>query len=102
MIVDDYERFSNYFGHLVMFVLVFKDASVAEKEDVFGLDGQIEHKLAFLRKHVPRETTLLLIGHSIGCYIILDMMKRDPELKVFQCKSEFSKQIYFRFKNALF
>ncbi|KAL0170216.1 hypothetical protein M9458_034812, partial [Cirrhinus mrigala] len=56
-------------------------ASVTEKEDVFGLDGQIEHKLAFLRKHVPRDTNLLLIGHSIGCYIILEMMKRDPELK---------------------
>nr|XP_055028316.1 lipid droplet-associated hydrolase isoform X3 [Misgurnus anguillicaudatus] len=61
---------------------MIEDASVAEKEDVFGLDGQIEHKLTFLRKHVPRETTLLLIGHSIGCYIILEMMKRDPELKV--------------------
>ncbi len=60
----------------------FKDASVTEKEDVFGLNGQIEHKLTFLRKHVPRDTNLLLIGHSIGCYIILDMMKRDPELKV--------------------
>ncbi|KAA0711243.1 Lipid droplet-associated hydrolase [Triplophysa tibetana] len=61
---------------------MIEDASVAEKEDVFGLDGQIEHKLAFLRKHVPQETLLLLIGHSIGCYIILEMMKRDPELKV--------------------
>jgi len=59
----------------------FKDASVTEK-DVFGLDGQIEHKLAFLRKHVPQGTNLLLIGHSIGCYIILEMIKRDPDLKV--------------------
>ncbi|ROL44996.1 Lipid droplet-associated hydrolase [Anabarilius grahami] len=61
---------------------MIEDASVMEKEDVFGLNGQIEHKLAFLRKHVPRGTNLLLIGHSIGCYIILEMMKRDPELKV--------------------
>ncbi|XP_052010035.1 lipid droplet-associated hydrolase-like isoform X3 [Xyrauchen texanus] len=61
---------------------MIEDASVTEEEDVFGLDGQIEHKLAFLRKHVPRDTNLLLIGHSIGCYIILEMMKRDPELKV--------------------
>uniref|UniRef100_A0A673I3L2 Lipid droplet-associated hydrolase n=1 Tax=Sinocyclocheilus rhinocerous TaxID=307959 RepID=A0A673I3L2_9TELE len=59
---------------------MIEDASVTEKEDVFGLNGQIEHKLAFLRKHVPRDTNLLLIGHSIGCYIILEMMKRDPEL----------------------
>ncbi|KAK7904473.1 hypothetical protein WMY93_017080 [Mugilogobius chulae] len=59
-----------------------EDASLAEELDVFGINGQIEHKLTFLRKHVPRETRLVLIGHSIGCYIILEMMKRDPELKV--------------------
>ena len=58
------------------------DASSAAEHDVFGLDGQIEHKLAFLRRHVPRDTRLVLLGHSIGCYIILDMMKRNPELNV--------------------
>lgn len=64
------------------FFLFLQDASLAADGDVFGLDGQIEHKLRFLRKHVPRETSLILVGHSIGCYIILEMMKRDPELKV--------------------
>ncbi|GAA6229529.1 lipid droplet-associated hydrolase [Lates japonicus] len=59
-----------------------EDASLAAEGDVFGLNGQIEHKLAFLRKYVPRETSLILIGHSIGCYIILEMIRRDPELKV--------------------
>uniref|UniRef100_A0A665WBM6 Lipid droplet-associated hydrolase n=1 Tax=Echeneis naucrates TaxID=173247 RepID=A0A665WBM6_ECHNA len=59
-----------------------EDASSPAVGDVFGLNGQIEHKLAFLRKHVPRETSLILIGHSIGCYIILEMMKRDPKLKI--------------------
>ncbi|XP_051797289.1 lipid droplet-associated hydrolase isoform X1 [Acanthochromis polyacanthus] len=58
------------------------DTYSAEEDDVFGLNGQIEHKLAFLRTHVPRETSLVLVGHSIGCYIILEMMKRNPELKV--------------------
>ncbi|KAL7861898.1 hypothetical protein SRHO_G00133390 [Serrasalmus rhombeus] len=58
-----------------------EDASVME-EDVFGLNGQIEHKLAFLSEHVPRDTHLVLVGHSIGCYIILQIMKRNPELKV--------------------
>lgn len=59
-----------------------EDASLAAKLDVFGINGQIQHKLSFLREHVPRETPLVLIGHSIGCYIILEMMKRDPQLKV--------------------
>ncbi|KAL0969657.1 hypothetical protein UPYG_G00230380 [Umbra pygmaea] len=58
------------------------DPSVTASGDVFGLNGQIEHKLAFLREHVSRDTCLVLIGHSIGCYIILEMMKRDPELQV--------------------
>lgn len=58
------------------------DGASAAEDDVFGLEGQVEHKLAFLRNHVPRETSLVLIGHSIGCYIILEMMKRNPERKV--------------------
>lgn len=57
-------------------------SSSAADGDVFGLNGQIKHKLAFLRKYVPKETGLVLVGHSIGCYLILEMMKRDPELKV--------------------
>lgn len=66
---------------IIFFTIVNLDPSSAAESDAFGLNGQIEHKLAFVRKHVPRETSLVLVGHSIGCYIILEMMKRDPELK---------------------
>nr|XP_020471359.1 lipid droplet-associated hydrolase [Monopterus albus]XP_020471360.1 lipid droplet-associated hydrolase [Monopterus albus] len=59
-----------------------EDMTLAAEVDVFGLSGQVEHKLGFLRENLPRETSLVLVGHSIGCYIILEMMKRDPELKV--------------------
>lgn len=59
-----------------------EDGSAAAQRDVFGLDGQIRHKLAFVQHHVPRGTRLVLLGHSIGCYMILEMMKRNPELKV--------------------
>ncbi|KAM8953243.1 lipid droplet-associated hydrolase [Pelodytes ibericus] len=55
-----------------------------QSEDVFGLNGQIEHKLSFLKQYVPIDTTLVLIGHSIGCYIILEMMKRATDLKIKQ------------------
>ncbi|KAM4694716.1 lipid droplet-associated hydrolase [Discoglossus pictus] len=53
-------------------------------EDIFGLSGQIQHKLSFLKKNVPADTQLVLIGHSIGCYIILEMMKQAKHLKVLQ------------------
>ncbi|KYO48893.1 lipid droplet-associated hydrolase isoform X2 [Alligator mississippiensis] len=59
-----------------------EDTDIKELEDIFGLHGQTEHKLDFLRKNVPKDMKLVLIGHSIGCYITLEMMKRASELKV--------------------
>lgn len=59
-----------------------EDASSAADSDVFGLKGQIEHKVTFIRRHVPPHTRLVLLGHSIGCYIILDLIRRQPELNV--------------------
>ncbi|XP_060089452.1 lipid droplet-associated hydrolase [Heteronotia binoei] len=64
---------------------VVEDTDVKELDDVFGLCGQIEHKLNFLRKNVPQDMKLVLIGHSIGCYIVLEMMKQAPELEVLRC-----------------
>ncbi|XP_061698777.1 lipid droplet-associated hydrolase isoform X4 [Syngnathoides biaculeatus] len=61
---------------------LMKDATSAADLDTFGLNGQVQHKLAFLRKHVPKETNLILVGHSIGCYIILEIMRKDPSLKI--------------------
>uniref|UniRef100_A0A6I8NRU9 Lipid droplet-associated hydrolase n=1 Tax=Ornithorhynchus anatinus TaxID=9258 RepID=A0A6I8NRU9_ORNAN len=58
------------------------DSGAKEVDDVFGLNGQVEHKLAFLRNHVPKDRKLILIGHSIGCYVILEMMKRAPHLQI--------------------
>nr|XP_020639944.1 lipid droplet-associated hydrolase [Pogona vitticeps] len=51
-------------------------------DDVFGLRGQIEHKLSFLRKNVPKDVKLVLIGHSIGSYISLQIMELAPELEI--------------------
>ncbi|KAM9156026.1 lipid droplet-associated hydrolase isoform 4-T4 [Pangshura tecta] len=62
--------------------LIIPDTDIKELEDVFGLHGQIEHKLDFLRKNVPKDMKLVLIGHSIGCYITLEMMKRASEFQV--------------------
>uniref|UniRef100_A0A8C8MJI8 Lipid droplet-associated hydrolase n=1 Tax=Oncorhynchus tshawytscha TaxID=74940 RepID=A0A8C8MJI8_ONCTS len=40
------------------------------------------HKLVFLSEHIPRDTYLVLMGHSVSCYIILEMLTLDPELQV--------------------
>ncbi|XP_044519345.1 lipid droplet-associated hydrolase-like [Gracilinanus agilis] len=59
-----------------------EDPGSGTTDDVFGLEGQVEHKLAFLRRYVPGPQKLVLIGHSIGAYILLEMMKRAPQLPV--------------------
>ena len=43
--------------------------------DWFSLEDQISHKLAFLRDRAEQKKTLYLVGHSIGCYMILKMLK---------------------------
>ena len=42
----------------------------------FNLEDQIIHKLSFITHHVPQYSKLILIGHSVGSYIILQMLKR--------------------------
>ncbi|XP_014812386.1 PREDICTED: lipid droplet-associated hydrolase isoform X2 [Calidris pugnax] len=61
---------------------MIEDTDIKELEDVFGLNGQVEHKLNFLKKNVSKDIKLVLIAHSIGCYITLEMMKRASELQV--------------------
>ncbi|XP_007937449.1 lipid droplet-associated hydrolase [Orycteropus afer afer] len=58
------------------------DSNTQEIKDIYGLHGQIKHKQAFLRSHVPKQMKLVFIGHSIGCYISLQMLKCAPELPV--------------------
>ncbi|KAM9067073.1 lipid droplet-associated hydrolase isoform 1-T1 [Sarcophilus harrisii] len=59
-----------------------EDPSSKTPDDAFGLEGQVEHKLAFLRKCVPSSLRLVIISHSVGSYILLEMMKRGPQLPV--------------------
>lgn len=42
----------------------------------FNLEDQIFHKLSFITHHLPQYSRLILIGHSVGSYIILQMLKR--------------------------
>ncbi|XP_076798250.1 lipid droplet-associated hydrolase isoform X2 [Arvicanthis niloticus] len=64
-------------------ILTAPQESNAQKiEDIYGLNGQIEHKVAFLRAHVPKDVNLIFIGHSVGSYIALQVMDRAPELPV--------------------
>lgn len=54
------------------------DLEVHSSSDWYSLEDQIAHKIAFLRKYEGRQS-LYLVGHSIGCWIILQMLHQlDP------------------------
>lgn len=41
----------------------------------YSLQEQIAHKKAFIEKYIPQNSKIILIGHSIGAYIILKLLK---------------------------
>ena len=43
----------------------------------YSLMAQLQHKKEFIRKYVPEDARLHLVGHSIGCWMILNMLKDD-------------------------
>ena len=45
-----------------------------EDRDWFSLEDQIAHKMAFLEERAAHKDTLYLVGHSIGCFMILRML----------------------------
>lgn len=44
--------------------------------ELCSLEGQIRHKVAFIKENIPKDVKLILIGHSIGCYIILKILSQ--------------------------
>ncbi|XP_055603510.1 lipid droplet-associated hydrolase [Uranotaenia lowii] len=44
-------------------------------EQLYHLEGQLQHKVQFIRKYVPENVKIHLIGHSIGCYLALELLK---------------------------
>lgn len=48
-----------------------------EEQGMYSLEEQIEHKLAFINETVPPKSRLVLVGHSLGCYMIMQLLKRN-------------------------
>ncbi|KAI7979278.1 Lipid droplet-associated hydrolase [Camellia lanceoleosa] len=52
---------------------------------LFSLEEQIDHKIDFIRHELQNsEVPIILVGHSIGSYISIEMFRRSPE-KVIYC-----------------
>jgi len=42
---------------------------------LYDLNGQINHKIEFIQKYIPSDAKVHLIGHSVGAYIISQLLK---------------------------
>lgn len=51
------------------------DITAGKSSFPLTLKEQIAHKNEFLERHIPPHSRILLIGHSIGAYIILHILK---------------------------
>ncbi|XP_014473090.1 PREDICTED: lipid droplet-associated hydrolase [Dinoponera quadriceps] len=47
--------------------------------DHYGLTAQVQHKAEFIKTYVPEDVQLYLIGHSIGAWVLLNLL-RDPDI----------------------
>ncbi|XP_075161529.1 lipid droplet associated hydrolase sturkopf [Haematobia irritans] len=45
-------------------------------EEIFDLDGQIRHKTEFIEKYVPENVKIHLMGHSIGAWMVLQLLQK--------------------------
>ncbi len=44
--------------------------------DWYSLEDQIAHKLAYITEHAREKESLYLVGHSIGCFMILRLLRQ--------------------------
>lgn len=47
-----------------------------QEEDWYSLEDQISHKLEYIRKRASSKDSLFLVGHSIGSWMILQMLQQ--------------------------
>ena len=49
--------------------------------ELYDLEGQIQHKESFLKKFIPQHVKVVIVAHSIGCKISMEVLKRNPDLR---------------------
>ena len=58
---------------------------MATNDSLYGLEAQVSHKLAFIEENIPADVSLILIGHSIGCYMILNILDGLVPRNIIRC-----------------
>ncbi|XP_075975340.1 lipid droplet associated hydrolase sturkopf [Anticarsia gemmatalis] len=50
------------------------------QHDLFNLKGQLQHKLELINNYIDKQSKLHLIGHSIGAWLILELLRDNENL----------------------
>jgi len=54
--------------------------------ECYSLTAQIQHKAEFIKKYIPEDAHLHIIGHSIGAWIVLNLLKNnDIDKRIQRC-----------------
>ncbi|KAH9391614.1 hypothetical protein TYRP_022629 [Tyrophagus putrescentiae] len=53
---------------------------VFENPDLYSLDGQLLNKVAFIEQFLTKRTRLVLLAHSIGTYLVLELLAQYPQI----------------------
>lgn len=53
---------------------------LAGNEAKYGLHAQVQHKVEFIKTYVPDDVKIHLIGHSIGAWMVIELLK-NTEIK---------------------
>ncbi|GMT31954.1 hypothetical protein PFISCL1PPCAC_23251, partial [Pristionchus fissidentatus] len=64
----------SHLNHVALPAELDGHAGTLRATDRFQLDAQVQHKLDYVREHLPRATRVYLMGHSIGSYMMLRVL----------------------------
>ncbi|XP_048519496.1 lipid droplet-associated hydrolase isoform X4 [Dendroctonus ponderosae] len=70
-------------GHNLAENSITKLPNFTEHRNLYGLKGQVKHKVDFLEKYLPHDAKVYLIGHSIGSYMALEVLNY-PGINTFE------------------
>lgn len=81
-----FEIFTGHKGHEEITLRHRNVPPLDGNEEEYSLNAQVLHKMNFINTYVPDGTKIHLIGHSIGAWMVLEMLK-SPFLRkrVVQC-----------------
>lgn len=55
-------------------------------ENLYNLEGQLNHKIEFIKRYIPEDVKIHLIGHSVGCKVAMDLLKHEEiGSRIHQC-----------------